>query len=137
MASILLCFIYYLINFKQPIGSLPFLYKPAIAPYLQERFIQFLALQPTSFKSILILSSHLRLRFPKDLFPSDLSTRNLYEFLDCSIRDKWLSHLCNLNLRFLIRYQGTEIPSKLLMTAIPRQKEWRHKKLLDQDFRRL
>ena len=49
-----------------------------------ERSIQFVASQPTSFKSILILYSRLCLSFPKDLFPWDLFTYTLYA-LDSSI----------------------------------------------------
>ena len=41
---------------------------------------------PTSWRSILILSSHLRLGLPNDLFPSGFPTRNLYTPLPCPIR---------------------------------------------------
>ena len=54
--------------------------KSAIYSLPWTRFIQFLALQPTSFKSILILSSHLCPGLPKCLFLSGLPTKTLYTF---------------------------------------------------------
>ena len=41
---------------------------------------------PTSWRSILILSSHLRLGLPNDHFPSGFPTRTLYTPLLCPIR---------------------------------------------------
>ena len=58
--------------------------------------------QPTSFKSILILSSHLRLGLPTGLFPSDFSTKTLYAFPDCSILPTSPAYLSRLDLIFLI-----------------------------------
>ena len=66
------------------------------------RSIQSLASQHTSLKSILILSSHLRLSLHKGLFPSCSLTNILYAFLNSSIRAKCPAHLSPLDLRFLI-----------------------------------
>jgi hypothetical protein len=40
--------------------------------------VQFIPPRPTSWRSILILSSHLRLGLPSDLFPSGYPTKTLY-----------------------------------------------------------
>ena len=40
--------------------------------------IQFIYPHPTSWRSILILSTHLRLGLPRSLFPSGFPTKNLY-----------------------------------------------------------
>ena len=62
--------------FKEPGGSLPPLHKLAIDLNLQQD-IHSPGSQPTSLKSILILSSHLRLGLPKGLFPSGFPTKTL------------------------------------------------------------
>ena len=66
------------------------------------RAIQSPGSQPTTLKSILILSSHLRLGLPKGLLLSGFPTKTLYAFLYCSIRATCPAHLTRLHLRFLI-----------------------------------
>ena len=56
--------------------------------------------QPTSLKSILILSFHLRLGLPKDLFPLGFPTKTLYTFLDCSVSATCPAHLSSLDLKW-------------------------------------
>ena len=88
------------------------------------RTMQSLGLQPSSLKSILISSSHLRFGLPKGLFPSGFPTKTMYAFMDCSIRATCPAHLGRLDLGFLKRgrrmiwISGFLIWSKTLMELI-------------------
>ena len=70
--------------FKVPGGSLPPLHKPAIYPILSK-----VHPVPSLMTHLLqihsILSSLLRLRLPKGIFPSDIPSKSLYAALDNSI----------------------------------------------------
>jgi len=59
--------------------------------------IQSPQLPPTSWRSVLILSSHLRLGLPNDLFPSGFPTRTLCTPLPCTIRATCPAHLILLD----------------------------------------
>jgi len=57
---------------------------------------------PTIWRSILILSSHLRLGLPSDLFPSGFPTKTLYTSVLYPIRATCSSHFILLDLTILI-----------------------------------
>ena len=65
--------------------------------------IQFLVLIPISLRSIVILSSHLRLGLPKGLFPLGLHVKILTAFLSSRIL---ATQLVPLNLLDLITLLG-------------------------------
>ena len=62
----------------EPEGSLPHSQASAICPYPGPAQSSPHTHIPTSWKSILILSTHPRLGLPSGLFPSDFPTKNLY-----------------------------------------------------------
>jgi hypothetical protein len=66
----------------EPEGSLPCSQEPATCPYPEPN--ESASLNPISLKSILMLSSHLRLGLPSGLLPSGLPTKMLYALLTCS-----------------------------------------------------
>ena len=60
--------------------------------------VQVLVLIPVSLRSILILSSHLRLGLPKDLLPIGIPVQILKAILPSSILAAWTAHLNFLDL---------------------------------------
>ena len=81
----------------EPEGSSPYSQEPTNCPYPGPEWSRPFP-HPTSQRSILILSSHLRLGVPSDLIPSAFPTNALYALLLSPIRARCPAHLSFLDL---------------------------------------
>jgi len=81
----------------EPEGSLPHSQLPVTCPYPEPARSSTYPQHPTSWRSILILSSHLRLGLPSCLFRSGFPTKTLYTPLLFPIRVTCPVHLILLD----------------------------------------
>ena len=77
----------------EPEGSLPHSQVPATCPYPEPAGSSTWPSHSTSWRSVLILSSHLRLGLPSGLFPSRFPTKSLYTPPLSPIRATCSAHL--------------------------------------------
>jgi hypothetical protein len=80
----------------EPEGSLPHSQVPATYPYPEPARSSPYPQNSTSWRSSLILSSHLRLGLPSDLFPLGFPTKTLYTPLPTPIRATCPAHLISI-----------------------------------------
>ena len=81
----------------EPEGSLPNIQQPATCSY-PELDRSSLCIHPTSRRSILILSSHLRIGLPSDLLTSSFPSKTVYAPLLSPIRATCPRHFIRLDL---------------------------------------
>jgi len=88
----------------EPEGSLPYSQGPAHRSLPSVTWIKYTTSHHLSLRSILILSSHLRLGIPSGLFPSRFPTKIFYPFLIAPVRAICHAHLIILDLITLITF---------------------------------
>ena len=99
----------------KPGGSMLHLQRLSNNPYPEPN--QFLVLIPIYLRSILIVSSHLRLGLPKGQFPAGVPVKISKELLPSSILAIWLVHLNLLDLITILggRYKLLHSPFSSLL----------------------
>ena len=96
----------------EPEGSLPHSLVPATCPYPEPARSSPYP-HPTSWRSILILSSHLRLGLLSDLFHSDFHTKTPYTSLLSPIRATCPAHLLDFITRTILGEEYRSLISSL------------------------
>jgi hypothetical protein len=107
-------------HFMEPDGSSPCSQEPSIGPYPEPD-----RSSPSHLRSILILSTHLRLGLPSRLFPSCSPTNIVYAFLfsplscyiPCPSHPPWLDH-SNFTLKLMIFYHHYKINALPFMMQV-------------------
>jgi hypothetical protein len=117
-------------HFMEPEGSIPNSRDLSTCSYPSQANPVHITPHPTYPRSILILSTHLRLGLPSGLFPSGFPTNNLYAFLFSPIRATWPAHLIIIIIIIIIKIVMIQL-IMINLFEILIKKSWRKDRLRD------